>query len=72
MTQHMSHNSLQLISQIGRDLISLADLSEGMENWEKRHIHVRLFASEIYGDSDEADIFQASMSLCQGRLSDHK
>lgn len=63
--------SLKLISQIGRDLIQMAEKAEGLEDWIERHNHVRLFADELYGDSDEAAMLSCSLTLHKEALSAH-
>jgi len=59
-------HSLKFISQIGRDLMHMAVEGEGLECWEERHQHVRLFAERLYGDSEEAMMLSAAMTLNKG------
>ncbi|SCA56169.1 hypothetical protein MTBPR1_20017 [Candidatus Terasakiella magnetica] len=55
--------SLKLISQIGHELIKMAQDHEGLENWQERHTHIRLFAEDLYGDCDEATMLSTAMAL---------
>ncbi|MDV7340871.1 hypothetical protein RYZ26_14790 [Terasakiella sp. A23] len=58
----------KLISDMARDLIWMAAAQEGPESWHQRHHHVRLFAQNLYGDCEEADLLGAMMSLQEDRV----
>ncbi len=63
MLMQKQEHSLKFITQVGQELIQLAVQSEGLDNWLARHDHVRLYADDLYGDCDEADILSCAMIL---------
>ncbi len=68
MTYYQDPEPNKLISNIARDLILMARDAEGMDRWQERHHHVRLFAEDLYGDSEEASLLGAMMSLQLHRI----
>lgn len=63
MTIQQQDHSLKFISKIGHDLMRLAERAEGMDKWLARHDHVRMFAHDIYGDTEEAMMLSVAMRL---------
>ena len=63
MFMQKHEHSLKFISQIGHELVKLADEAEGLNSWIARHDHVSLYAEALYGDCDEADILSCAMTL---------
>jgi len=63
----MQGNSLKLICQVGQDLMNMAAETEGKEKWLERHTHIRLFADELYGDTEEASMLSAAMTLAASK-----
>jgi hypothetical protein len=61
----------KFVSQVGHDLVRMAAICDGLENWLVRHggsiaapgIATRKLAAEMYGESEEAAVLNTAMTF---------